>query len=340
MYIKTALFAAKNWKELLLILMLLFVLIFMFFFNLQQPEDDLQFVGDGKGGKANVTALVRRYEPLIAKYAEKYAVADYVELLLAKMQQESGGRGGDPMQASESLGLPPNTIMDPEQSIDAGVKEFAEVLKAAGGDIKLTLQSYNFGPAFIDYAKEKGGYSKEVAAAFSNMMAHKLGWNRYGDINYVDNVLRYYTGAVFAGDMAINAYGFIKPVPTQTTSPFGFRYDPFTGAPSMHAGQDFSCNKEAIPVFAIKSGTVTRSGWENPSNPKQGFGQRVYIDHGDGLISVYAHLSQITVQPGQKIEQNQPVGRCGTTGSSTGMHLHLETHLNGSKVNPIQFIGG
>lgn len=338
MQVRVALLGIKYWKEILMGLFLLFAAIFFIFFS--QPEPSPEYVGDGIGGKAEVTALVRQYEPLIAKYAEKYGVSEYVELLLAKMQQESGGRGGDPMQASESLGLPPNTIVDPEQSIDAGVKEFSEMLKAAGGDIKLTLQAYNFGPGFITYAKEHGGYSKEVALDFSNMMAAKLGWSRYGDINYVDNVLRYYTGGYYAGTMPVNAYGFIKPIGTSITSNFGYRSDPFTGLPDLHGGTDFGCNQQALPIYAVKGGTVSRAGWENPGNPKQGFGQRIYVDHGNGLISVYAHLSEILVKPGQKIEQNQAVGKCGTTGSSTGMHLHLEMHLNGTKMNPLEFIGG
>lgn len=337
MSIRLAIFAAGKWKEILIVLTLILMCLFILLLSQEQEND---YIGDGKGGNAKVTALVRQYEPLIAKYAAKYCVSDYVELLMAKMQQESGGRGGDPMQSSESLGLPPNTINDPEASIDAGVKEFSEVMKAAGGDIKLALQSYNFGKGFIPYANERGGYSKEVAAAFSSMMAAKLQWPSYGDINYVDNVMRYYIGAVYAGTMPVNALGFIKPLNTEITSPFGFRFDPFSGTPDLHAGVDFGCNREAIPIFAAKGGTVTRAGWENPSNKKQGFGQRVYVDHGNGLLTVYAHLSEILVREGQKIEQNQAVGKCGTTGSSTGMHLHLEAHFNGSKVNPMQFIGG
>ncbi|PAC90319.1 endopeptidase, partial [Bacillus licheniformis] len=69
----------------------------------------------------------------------------------------------DVMQSSESMGLPPNTITDPEVSIDVGMKHFKSVLDKAGGDIKLTLQAYNYGGGFIDYVKKNGGkYSKEL----------------------------------------------------------------------------------------------------------------------------------------------------------------------------------
>ncbi|MCA0174614.1 bifunctional lytic transglycosylase/C40 family peptidase [Bacillus sp. RAR_GA_16] len=148
--------------------------------------------GEGAGGTAQVSAEVLRYEPLVAKYAAEYEVEDYIGLILALIQQESGGRHLDVMQSSESIGLPPGTITDPEYSIQLGVKYFAEVMRQSKGDIHLALQSYNFGSGFIGYALERGGYSKEVTIDFSHMMALKMGWETYGDVNYVDHVLRYY----------------------------------------------------------------------------------------------------------------------------------------------------
>lgn len=147
---------------------------------------------EGVGGTAQVSAEVLRYEPLIQKYAEEYGVGEYVRLIMALIQQESGGRHLDVMQSSESIGLPHGAITDPEYSIQIGVKYFAEVIKQAKGDINLSLQAYNFGNGFIEYALERGGYSKKVSIQFSQMMADKMGWSRYGDVNYVEHVLRYY----------------------------------------------------------------------------------------------------------------------------------------------------
>ncbi|MEK4069862.1 bifunctional lytic transglycosylase/C40 family peptidase [Peribacillus sp. FSL R5-0717] len=152
--------------------------------------------GEGAGGTAQVSSEVMRYEPLIRKYAEQNGVGEYVGLILAMIQQESGGRELDVMQSSESIGLPPGAITDPEYSIQVGVKHFAEVMKQAKGDINLALQSYNFGDGFIRYALERGGYSKEIATQFSQMMAAREGWSRYGDVNYVDHVMQYYNGGV------------------------------------------------------------------------------------------------------------------------------------------------
>lgn len=348
MQIKVALLAARHWKKLVMAVAILFMVVFMFFFSLQQEEQQGgNFSGDGTGGQAKVTALVLRYEPLVAQYAAKYGVGQYTQLLLAKIMQESGGRLPDVMQSSESIGLPRNAIQDPERSIDVGVKYFAGVMKKAGGDVKLALQSYNFGMGFIDYAKARGGYSKEVAQQFSNMMAAKMGWSRYGDINYVDNVLRYYTNGQFnagtvsaMGNNAVNAKGLIRPLNTKITSPFGMRIHPLTGIATMHKGVDFSCNRQNIPIYIVKNGTVTKAGWENPANHGQGYGQRVYVDHGGGFVTVYAHLQRIDVKVGQKVSQNQSVGLCGATGGSKGIHLHFETQVNGARLNPMNYLGG
>ena len=112
------------------------------------------------------------------------------------------------------------------------------------------------------------------------------------------------------------------------TSPFGIRTHPITGIQKFHKGVDFSCNKQAIAVHSVKEGTVSMAGWQNLSNHKAGYGQRIYIDHGNGQSSVYAHLSKMNVKAGQKVKQGQTLGACGTTGSSTGMHLHFEIRTN------------
>lgn len=134
-----------------------------------------------KEGTAVVSPNVKRYENLIRRYAEQNGIESYTFLIMALMQQESGGRGQDPMQASESLCGYIGCITSPQKSIEQGVKVFAQRLKQANGDIKLMLQSYNFGPGFINYAKKHNGgnYSKELAIEFSKYMMTKVSdpWN-------------------------------------------------------------------------------------------------------------------------------------------------------------------
>lgn len=161
------------------------------------------------GGNANaalpVSEEVEAYEPLIKQYATEHGISEYVELIKAVMMQESGGRGLDPMQSSEgsfNIRYPrePNGITDPEYSISCGVQELKSCLRAADVEspvdmehIKLCLQGYNYGNGYISWAKRNyGGYTAMNAAEFSDMMAERLGWESYGDKQYVAHVLRYY----------------------------------------------------------------------------------------------------------------------------------------------------
>lgn len=171
----------------------------------------------GGGSNSNayipVSAEVQAYEPLIQKYAKQHGIPEYVELIKAVMMQESGGKGNDPMQASEcgyNTQYPntPNGITDPEYSINVGIQNLAACLNAAGvknpldmDNVKLALQGYNFGNGYISWAENNyGGYSYANAVEFSNMQAQKHGWNGYGDTQYVPHVLRYYPyGRVFTG---------------------------------------------------------------------------------------------------------------------------------------------
>ncbi|MGM0229054.1 hypothetical protein IGJ28_001116 [Enterococcus sp. AZ091] len=158
----------------------------------------------------NLSAEVLRYKPLVEKYAKQYGGSEYVPYILALMQVESGGRGGDPMQSSESLGLPPNTIQDPVRSIEQGVKFFIQNVKSAlaqGVDLHTALQAYNYGGGFIGFVKERGGkYTFELAKEFSKKMAlgvtvpyinaisTSMGYSyryNYGNMFYVPNLLQY-----------------------------------------------------------------------------------------------------------------------------------------------------
>lgn len=159
----------------------------------------------GRTSYVPVSAEVEAYTPIIREYANQYGIREYVELIKAIMMQESGGRGLDPMQASESgyntrYLRTPNAITDPEYSIDVGVQTIADSLRQAGVEspvdmenIKLALQGYNFGNGFIPWARENyGGYLAIAAIEFSNYMAAQLGWSGYGDKQYPAHVLRYY----------------------------------------------------------------------------------------------------------------------------------------------------
>jgi murein DD-endopeptidase MepM/ murein hydrolase activator NlpD len=117
----------------------------------------------------------------------------------------------------------------------------------------------------------------------------------------------------------------------EMTSPFGIRMDPFLHEPSMHPGIDFRASV-GDPIYATAAGRVTKAGWEG------GYGQMVEINHGEGLSTRYGHMSQIDVAVGQKVRVGQIIGHVGSTGRSTGPHLHYEIRVNGEAVNPARFL--
>ena len=117
----------------------------------------------------------------------------------------------------------------------------------------------------------------------------------------------------------------------EIASGFGMRIDPFIRAPAMHTGMDFRADT-GDPARATADGNVTVAGWQG------GYGKMVEIDHGNGLVTRYAHLSDITVKLGQRVRAGHIVGKVGSTGRSTGPHLHYETRVNGDAVDPRKFL--
>lgn len=124
----------------------------------------------------------------------------------------------------------------------------------------------------------------------------------------------------------------IWPVDGKLESGFGGRRSPFGGnGYEFHSGQDIEA-AWGCPVVADASGKVTFVGWQN------GYGQLVVIDHGGGLTTRYGHLSHIDVALGDSVSRGQFVGRVGSTGRSTGPHLHYEVRINDEPVNPLQYL--
>ena len=155
---------------------------------------------------------VLAYTSVIQQYASQYGIPEYVSAIQAIMMQESGGRGTDPMQCSESpyntrFSHSPGSITDPDYSIEVGVQTFADCISQAGcsspqdmDKLKLAWQGYNYGNGYIVWALQRGGYTEANALQFSQQQAASHGWSSYGDPQYVPHVMRYYSGgSLFAG---------------------------------------------------------------------------------------------------------------------------------------------
>ena len=126
---------------------------------------------------------------------------------------------------------------------------------------------------------------------------------------------------------------YIKPVYSTTiTSEYGYRIHPINGTYSLHSGVDWYV-PQGTSVRAAAGGTVITAGWNG------GYGYCVDIQHSDGSMTRYAHLSQVLVSYGQTVTQGTVVGLSGSTGNSTGPHLHFEIYINGCSVNPVDYVG-
>ncbi len=171
------------------------------------------FANDG-GSNTEIYSLseeVLAYEETITKYAQEYGIEDYVSLIEAIVMQESGGKGNDPMQSSESeynekYPRVPNGITDAEYSIEVGIHTFSDCLSKANisdksdtEHIYLALQGYNYGSTYIDWAIHNfGGYSKYNAQLYFDNKKQEFNTSVYGDPEYVDHVMRY-VGITFRG---------------------------------------------------------------------------------------------------------------------------------------------
>ncbi|MFD1612522.1 M23 family metallopeptidase [Sphingomonas tabacisoli] len=139
-------------------------------------------------------------------------------------------------------------------------------------------------------------------------------------------------GQAVAADQGSMSVPSLKPVANLNFSSFyGVRSDPFRGTAAMHAGVDIP-GAMGTPIYATADGVVGRAGWAG------GYGNLVELEHGRGLETRYGHLSKILVSAGQHVKRGDQIALMGSTGRSTGSHLHYEVRMDGRAVNPIPYL--
>ena len=144
-----------------------------------------------------------------------------------------------------------------------------------------------------------------------------LKWNEGGRTDWFDDS---------AGQA--QSSGLMAPVAGRITSGFGMRFHPILHYERFHAGLDFGA-AYGSPIVAAANGQVIAAGWAG------GYGREVQIAHGGGVVTLYGHMSGIVAQPGEMVRQGQVIGYVGSTGLSTGPHLHFEVKVDGRAVNPL-----
>lgn len=223
----------------------------------------------------------------------------------AKSQLES--LRGEQVEAKQSLQASQNELKTQQAEVDALVNE----MEAKAKEYEKQLSAFD--EDFIDL-------SNEIAAAESKYAAQLAAQNPSGG----------------GGTATLTGSGgFIWPLPSRgtITSPYGSRTDPFSGRSSTHLGTDIAM-KAGTNIFAAKAGTVVISTFH------ASYGNYVVIAHADGSRTLYAHMRQRVAVAGQSVSQGQVIGYVGTTGSSTGNHLHFEVwrgSTGSTRTNPMQF---
>lgn len=176
------------------------------------------------------------------------------------------------------------------------------------------LKRLGIAPARVGTPQAVGGPFQSASSAFKTMFDS---WKKLDQLQ--DGVI------AIPSDKPIRAS-------VEFTSGYGVRSDPFHAGAAFHPGIDLA-GAYGTPVYATADGIVLRAGWNSG-----GYGNLVELDHGKGITTRYGHMSAILVSPGEHVTRGQQVGRLGSTGRSTGNHLHYEVRIDSRPVNPIPFM--
>ena len=312
-------------------------------------------IGSNITGNPNIVAW-------LDKYTKLYGISDYIGLAYALIMVENPSTDGtdDIMQSSESAGYPGPGYLTGEASVKQGCKHLAQQIKNGQDqnvDIWGVMQGYNFGSAYIPWLANRGGKNTtDLAEEYSrDVVAPSLGNTTGATYPYVNAVSQadgrtylYVNGGNFHYAAMIRQYvkvtesvGYVVPIskPVTVSSEFGYRQHPITGAYELHNGIDLVNGNPTTPIYASAAGEVVIAG----SYPEW-YGNYVVIKHSDGLYTGYAHQSQLRVSVGDTVKQGQQIGNMGTTGPSTGPHLHFQFFKNGpwpsqnDFINPREYI--
>jgi murein DD-endopeptidase MepM/ murein hydrolase activator NlpD len=264
----------------------------------------------------------------------------------------SGGATGmamAPTDAAESIAFAPKRAFVPQVEAQPP----AQPVALPGGPIRIRGQASEG----LYWSLRTAGASPQVAAQYLAALATKIDVGEVGqgasfDLVLGSNHALLYAGLGRVGESAlqlvrwtaggrsewIDAANADRPAPTTSammmpveghiTSYFGNRYHPILHFSRFHAGLDIGASWGS-PIVAAADGRVIAAGWAG------GYGREVQIAHGGGLVSLYGHMSQIAAEPGSYVRQGQVIGYVGSSGLSTGPHVHFEVRQSGQPVNPL-----
>jgi murein DD-endopeptidase MepM/ murein hydrolase activator NlpD len=234
-------------------------------------------------------------------------------------------------------------VYQADQTLLRGLKAENDRIKAQKGQIEFQVAEIQYlqqqlqqqQVAFTNQAQQQQQVVNQISQDRQAMEAAEAQLQR--DSESITAMIRQrlaYVPPRNPGDVVIEGNGILGlPVRAPITSHYGWRTHPILGTSRLHAGTDFGADT-GTPIRAAGAGTVIYAGWQG------GYGSTVIINHGQGMTTLYGHCSQIYVRDGQTVQKGEVVAAVGSTGMSTGPHLHFEVRINGEPQNPLAYLGG
>ena len=256
-----------------------------------------------------LNAVAQEIQTAQAELAEEKAGLDAQRTALSESQAELDAKSAEATQILDELN-------DKTAELQAYYAEYEEKESELSASIAQKEQEYTEA-----LQAEEEVRREEEAAANNNNNSGSSGGNGNARSE----------GGSSSGGASSSGWLYPLPYRVSITDAYGWRINPISGQRSFHHGTDFAAGS-GTAIYASRSGTVTDAGYDDV------YGYSVTINHGDGYSSLYAHMTHFVVSSGDYVTQGQVIGYVGSTGWSTGPHLHFSIYYNGSSVNPMNYV--
>ena len=256
-----------------------------------------------------LNAVAQEIQTAQAELAEEKAGLDAQRTALSESQAELDAKSAEATQILDELN-------DKTAELQAYYAEYEEKESELSASIAQKEQEYTEALQ----AEEEARREEEAAANNNNNSGSSGGNGNAGS-----------DGGSSSGGTSSSGWLYPLPYRVSITDAYGWRINPISGQRSFHHGTDFAAGS-GTAIYASRSGTVTDAGYDDV------YGYSVTINHGDGYSSLYAHMTHFVVSSGDYVTQGQVIGYVGSTGWSTGPHLHFSIYYNGSSVNPMNYV--
>ena len=256
-----------------------------------------------------LNAVAQEIQTAQAELAEEKAGFDAQRTALSESQAELDAKSAEATQILDELN-------DKTAELQAYYAEYEEKESELSASIAQKEQEYTEALQ----AEEEARREEEAAANNNNNSGSSGGNGNAGS-----------EGGSSSGGASSSGWLYPLPYRVSITDAYGWRINPISGQRSFHHGTDFAAGS-GTAIYASRSGTVTDAGYDDV------YGYSVTINHGDGYSSLYAHMTHFVVSSGDYVTQGQVIGYVGSTGWSTGPHLHFSIYYNGSSVNPMNYV--